>query len=102
MIPEAWSPFLKKKKQDAMIRLAEKPNVVEIVKRAQLPSEPVNPRGIVKTCLTGLIAGALLGLILALLSEIFSGQVRLIDEIEKKPRAQGSWSYSSDIQEKSN
>ena len=79
----SMASFLEEKKQDAMIRLAEKPNVVEIVKRAQLPSEPVNPPGIVKTCLAGLIAGALLGLILALLSEIFSGQVRLIDEIEK-------------------
>ena len=74
--------FLEEKKQEAMIRLAEKPNVVEIVKRAQLPSIPVNPPNIVKTCLTGLIAGILLGVIIALLSEIFSSQVRLIAEIE--------------------
>lgn len=74
--------FLEEKKQEAMIRLAEKPNVVDIVKRAQLPAIPVNSPNIVKTCLTGLIAGFLLGVIIALLSEIFSSQVRLIDEIE--------------------
>ena len=74
--------FLEEKKQEAMIRLTEKPNAVEIIKRAQLPVIPVNPPNIVQTCLTGLIAGILLGVILALLSEIFSSQIRLIDEIE--------------------
>ena len=74
--------FLEEKKQEAMIRLAERPNVVEIVKHAQLPVTPVNPPNIIITCLAGLIAGILLGVIFALLSEIFSSQIRLIDEIE--------------------
>ncbi len=79
----SMASFLEEKKQEAMIRLAEKPDVLEIVKRAQFPSTPVNPPDIAKICLTGLIAGILLGLITALLSEIFSRQIRLIDEIEK-------------------
>ena len=39
-----------------MIRLVEKPDVVEIIKRAQLSSRPVNPPDLVKAGLIGLLS----------------------------------------------
>jgi Mrp family chromosome partitioning ATPase/uncharacterized protein involved in exopolysaccharide biosynthesis len=74
--------FLDEKKREAMIGLAEKPDIVEIVKRAQLPSGPVNPLNILKSSLTGLIAGLLLVLTAAFFFEIFTNQTGLIDEIK--------------------
>ena len=74
--------FLEEKNQEAMIRLAEKPNEIEIVKRAQLSTEPVNPPKIIETCLIGLITGLVLGLIIAFISEILGSSAGLIEEIE--------------------
>lgn len=79
---ESMYSFLEEKKQEAMIRLAERPDAVEIIKQAQLASRPLNSPDIAKAGLTGLIAGILLGLITAFLAEIFSSQTGLLNDIE--------------------
>ncbi len=75
--------FLDKKNQDVMIKRAENPNQVEIVKPAMLSSRPVNQSGILRTCLLGLATGIALGLILAFLMEIPGDSSGIIEEIEK-------------------
>ncbi len=75
--------YLEEKKQEAMIKRAEKPNEVEIIKRAQLSSTPVIPLKIWETILAGMLTGIVIGLILVFVSEIFLNSAGFIEEIEK-------------------
>ena len=75
--------FLEKKKQETMMRKAEKPEGVEIVEAAALPSEPVNRSHISVLLITGILSGCLFGIFIALLSGIIDGSMNILEEIGK-------------------
>ena len=75
--------FLEEKNQDALIKQAERPDEVDIVKQARLPVKPVNPPDFAETGLTGIIAGIAFGLILVFFLEAFDNSIRIVDKIEK-------------------
>ncbi len=75
--------FLEKKKQEAMIRKAEKPEGVEVVEAAALPSVPINRSHVLVILITGVISGFILGIFIALIAGINGRSVNIPEEIGK-------------------
>ena len=75
--------LLEKKNQEALIRKAEKPEEVVIVKPALLPSSPINPPKYMATGVMGLMIGIVLGLVLAFIIETFDTSLGAIEDVEE-------------------
>jgi succinoglycan biosynthesis transport protein ExoP len=74
--------LLEQKNQEALIRKAEKPEEVTIVKPALLPSGPINPPRAARTGTMGVVVGLVLGLVLAFVIETFDTSIGAIEDVE--------------------
>lgn len=75
--------LLERKNQEAMIRRSEKPEEVNIVKPALLPTTPINPPRTAATGAMGVIIGVVLGLIIAFVVETFDTSLGAIEDVEQ-------------------
>ena len=75
--------LLERKNQEALIKKAEKPEEVTVVKPALFPTEPVNPPRTATTGLMGLVIGLVLGLIAAFIVETFDTSIGAIEDVEE-------------------
>ena len=74
--------LLEQKEQEAMIRMAEKPEEVTIVKPALLPTEPINPPKTAATGGMGVMIGFVLGLVVAFVVETLDTSLGAIEDVE--------------------
>ena len=75
--------LLERKNQEALIKKAEKPEEVTVVKQALFPTEPINPPKTAATGAMGLIIGLVLGLIAAFIVETFDTSIGAIEDVEE-------------------
>jgi succinoglycan biosynthesis transport protein ExoP len=75
--------LLERKNQEALIRRAENPEEVNIVKPALLPSTPINPPNTTATGAMGVVIGLVLGMVVAFISETFDTSLGAIEEVEE-------------------
>jgi succinoglycan biosynthesis transport protein ExoP len=75
--------LLERKNQEALIRRSEKPEEVNIVKPALLPTSPINPPRTAATGAMGVIIGIVLGLIIAFVVETFDTSLGAIEDVEQ-------------------
>ncbi|MBN2124645.1 MAG: polysaccharide biosynthesis tyrosine autokinase [Deltaproteobacteria bacterium] len=75
--------LLERKQQEAMIRQAEKPEEVTIVKPALLPTRPINPPKTAATGAMGVLIGLVLGLVTAFIVETFDTSLGAIEDVEE-------------------
>jgi len=75
--------LLERKNQEALIRRSEKPEEVNIVKPALLPTTPINPPRTAATGAMGVIIGIVLGLIIAFVVETFDASLGAIEDVEQ-------------------
>lgn len=80
--------LLEEKNQEALIRKAEKPEEITIVKPALLPTVPVNPPKTVATGMLGVVIGLMLGLVAAFIVETFDTSLGAIEDVESTIGAQ--------------
>ncbi len=74
--------LLEQKNQEALIRKAEKPEEVVIVKPAMVSSTPINPPKTLTTGAMGIVIGLVLGLVLAFIMETFDTSLGAIEDVE--------------------
>jgi capsular exopolysaccharide synthesis family protein len=75
--------LLEHKNEEALIRRAEKPEEITIIKPAMLPSMPINPPKTATTGAIGVLIGALLGLVTAFIIETFDTSLGAIEDVEE-------------------
>ena len=75
--------LMERKSQEVMIRRAEKPETVNIVKPALLPTEPINPPRTMANGLMGVLVGFVLSLVIAFIVETFDTSLGAIEEVEE-------------------
>jgi capsular exopolysaccharide synthesis family protein len=75
--------LLERKNQEALIKKAEKPEEVTVVRPALFPVEPINPPRTATTGAMGLIIGLVLGLIAAFIVETFDTSIGAIEDVEE-------------------
>jgi len=75
--------LLERKNQEALIRKADKPEEVTIVRPAFLPTSPVNPPKTATTGAMGVIIGLILGMVLAFIAETFDTSIGAIEDVEE-------------------
>jgi cell division septation protein DedD len=75
--------LLEEKNQEALIRKAEKPEEITVVRPALLPTVPVNPPKTATTGAVGVIIGLILGLVTALVVETFDTSLGAIEDVEQ-------------------
>ncbi|MBN1103988.1 MAG: SPOR domain-containing protein, partial [Deltaproteobacteria bacterium] len=75
--------LLERKNQEALIRQAEKPEEITIVKPALLPSQPINPPKTATTGAMGVVIGLVLGLVAAFIVETFDTSLGAIEDVEE-------------------
>lgn len=75
--------LLERKHQEVLIRKAEKPEEVTIVRPALLPSRPINPPKTKTTGAMGVAIGLVLGMIVAFVVETFDTSLGAIEDIEE-------------------
>ena len=75
--------LLEKKNQEAMIRKAEKPEEVTIVRPALLPRVPINPPKTASKGAMGIVIGIVIGLVVAFVAETFDTSLGAIDDVEE-------------------
>lgn len=75
--------LLERKNQEALIKKAEKPEEVTVVKPALFPTEPINPPRTATTGAMGLVIGLVLGLIAAFIVETFDTSLGAIEDVEE-------------------
>ena len=80
--------LMERKSQEAMIRRAEKPETVNIVKPALLPTEAINPPRTMTNGLMGVLVGFVLSLVVAFIVETFDTSLGAIEEVEETLRTQ--------------
>ena len=74
--------LLERKNQEALIKRSEKPEAVNIVKPALLPSTPINPPKTVATGAMGVLIGIVFGLLIAFVIETFDTSLGAIEDVE--------------------
>ncbi|MEE9610753.1 MAG: AAA family ATPase, partial [Desulfatiglandales bacterium] len=75
--------LLEQKNQEALIRKAEKPEEITIVKPALLPATPINPPKTATTGAMGVVIGIVLGLVIAFIVETFDTSLGAIEDVEE-------------------
>ena len=75
--------LLERKNQEALIKRSEKPEEVNIVKPALLPSSPINPPRTVATGAMGVVIGFVFGLVIAFVVETFDTSLGAIEDVEQ-------------------
>ncbi|MBW1997410.1 MAG: polysaccharide biosynthesis tyrosine autokinase [Deltaproteobacteria bacterium] len=80
--------LLEEKNQEALIRKAEKPEEITIVKPALLPAAPVNPPKTAATAVLGIVIGLVIGLVSAFIVEAFDTSLGAIEDVEQTIGAQ--------------
>jgi succinoglycan biosynthesis transport protein ExoP len=75
--------LLENKNQEALIKKAEKPEEVVIVKPALQSNFPINPPKTLATGMMGITTGIVLGLILAFIIETFDTSIGAIEDVEE-------------------
>ncbi len=75
--------LLERKNQEALIRRAEKPEEVTIIKPALLPSQPVNPPKTAATGAVGIMIGLVLGIVIGFIVETFDTSLGAIEDVEE-------------------
>jgi polysaccharide biosynthesis transport protein len=75
--------LLERKNQEALIKRSEKPEEVNIVKPALLPSSPINPPRTVATGAMGVLLGLIFGLLIAFVLETFDTSLGAIEDVEE-------------------
>jgi len=74
--------LLERKHQEALIKKAEKPEEITIVKPALLPTQPVNPPKTATTGIMGIVIGLVLGMVFAFIVETFDTSLGAIEDVE--------------------
>jgi len=74
--------LLERKNQEALIKRSEKPEEVNIVKPALLPSNPINPPKTAATGAMGIVIGVVFGLLIAFVLETFDTSLGAIEDVE--------------------
>jgi capsular exopolysaccharide synthesis family protein len=74
--------LLERKNQEALIKRSEKPEEVNIVKPALLPSNPINPPKTAATGAMGILIGVVFGLLIAFVLETFDTSLGAIEDVE--------------------
>ncbi len=74
--------LLEEKNQEALIRQAEKPDEIAIVRPALFPTEPINPPKTMAKGGLGVIVGLVLGLVIAFIVETFDTSLGAIQDVE--------------------
>jgi succinoglycan biosynthesis transport protein ExoP len=80
--------LLERKNQEALIRQAEKPEEISIVRPARLAATPINPPKTVTTGALGVLIGLILGLVTAFIVETFDTSLGAIEDVEETLGAQ--------------
>jgi capsular exopolysaccharide synthesis family protein len=75
--------LLERKHQEALIKKAEKPEEITIVKPALTPSQPINPPKTTSTGVMGFLIGLVLGLVSAFIVETFDTSLGAIEDVEQ-------------------
>jgi capsular exopolysaccharide synthesis family protein len=75
--------LLEQKNQEILIKKAEKPEEVTIVKPALLPTKPTNPPKTAATGAMGCMIGIVLGLLIAFIMETFDTSLGAIEDVEE-------------------
>ena len=75
--------LLEKKNQEALIKRAAKPEEVNIVKPALLPTQPINPPNTVATGAAGVMIGLVLGIVIGFIVETFDTSLGAIEDVEQ-------------------
>ena len=75
--------LLERKNQEALIRKAEKPEEITIVKPALLPTHPVNSPKTVATGAMGIVIGLVLGIVIGFVVETFDTSLGAIEDVEE-------------------
>jgi succinoglycan biosynthesis transport protein ExoP len=75
--------LLERRNQEAMIRRSEKPEVVNIVKPALLPAEPINQPSRTMDGVMGVLIGLIVGLVVAFVIETFDTSLGAIADVEQ-------------------
>jgi capsular exopolysaccharide synthesis family protein len=74
---------LEQKKQEALIKKAEKPEEISVLRPAFLPAKPINPPRTAATGVLGIIIGVILGMVVAFVVETFDTSLGTIEDIEE-------------------
>jgi tyrosine-protein kinase Etk/Wzc len=75
--------LLEKKNQEALIKRAAKPEEVNIVKPALLPTQPINPPKTAATGAAGVMIGLVLGIVIGFVVETFDTSLGAIEDVEE-------------------
>jgi len=75
--------LLEKKNQEALIKRSAKPEEVNIVKPALLPTQPINPPNTVATGAAGVMIGLVLGIVIGFIVETFDTSLGAIEDVEQ-------------------
>ncbi|MGD8985504.1 MAG: hypothetical protein PVI53_15875, partial [Desulfobacteraceae bacterium] len=75
--------LLEKKNQEALIKRSAKPEEVNIVKPALLPTQPVNPPKTAATGAAGVMIGLVLGIVIGFVVETFDTSLGAIEDVEE-------------------
>jgi capsular exopolysaccharide synthesis family protein len=75
--------LLERKNQEALIRQAEKPEEITIVKPALPPNAPINPPKTAATGAVGIIIGLVLGIVIGFVVETFDTSLGAIEDVEE-------------------
>ena len=80
--------LLERKNQEALIRQAEKPEEITIVKPALNPTAPINPPKTMATGAMGILIGLVLGIVIGFVVETFDTSLGAIEDVEETLGAQ--------------
>jgi succinoglycan biosynthesis transport protein ExoP len=75
--------LLERKNQEALIKRAERPEEVNIVKPALMPREPINPPHTATNGALGVVIGLVFGLLVAFVVETFDTSLGAIEDVEQ-------------------
>ena len=75
--------LLERKNQEALIKNAEKPETVNIVKPALLPTHPINSKNTAAAGILSVVIGVILGFVIAFIVETFDTSLGAIEDVEE-------------------
>ena len=75
--------LLERKNQEALIKNAEKPETINVVKPALLPTQPINSRNTMTASVLSVVIGVILGFVVAFIVETFDTSLGAIEDVEE-------------------